>query len=415
MMTRLAGLIAVLGLLGADDPQRLVVEVDAGPHERRETPVFLAWPEGLERPRGVALEEIEDGRAVPAQVVPGERPGVAWIIRDLPAGSKRRYRLTPLDRDRGEENATCRDDGRGLTLTVGGRPVLRYNHATIEPPSGIDPLYRRSGFIHPLTTPSGRVVTDDFAPDHAHQHGLFFAWVNTTFDGHKVDFWNQQGRTGRVRHVAVLGTENGPVFAQFAARLSHEDITTPDAPVVVLDEVWTVRTYNVEGAFLVDFESVQTCAGLKPLEINKYHYGGLGLRGNRAWFDPQAEGEGRPDPSRNGESDFLTSEGKGRADGNHTRPRWAGLSGKVDGRFAGVAILDHPDNFRFPQPVRLHPNKPYDCFAPMVLGSFAIEPGRPYASRYRLVLHDGRPDPEAIDRRWRDYAEPPTVRVVTGR
>ena len=32
--------------------------------------------------------------------------------------------------------------------------------------------------------------------------------------------------------------------------------------------------------------SRQSCAGPEPLTLNKSHYGGLGLRGNRRWFDP---------------------------------------------------------------------------------------------------------------------------------
>ena len=76
-------------------------------------------------------------------------------------------------------------------------------------------------------------------------------------------------------------------------------------------------------------------------------------------------------------------------------------------------MLDHPANFRSPQPVRLHPNKPYFCFAPMVPGAFEIAPGRPYVSRYRLVLHDGRPDP-AAGRAQRDYARTALARTVDG-
>ena len=153
--------------------------------------------------------------------------------------------------------------------------------------------------------------------------------------------------------------------------------------------------------------------GPEPLTINKYHYGGMGLRGNRDWFDPTVKGNNPPDPARSGRSDFLTSEGKDRATGNHTRPSWVDLSGRIGDRPGGVALLDHPDNFRFPQPVRLHPNKPYFCFAPMVLGAFEIAPGRPYVSRYRFVVHDGPPDARALERFWHDYAEPPRVRVVS--
>ena len=79
---------------------------------------------------------------------------------------------------------------------------------------------------------------------------------------------------------------------------------------------------------------------------------------------------------------------------------------------AGVTIMDHPDNFCFPQPVRLHPYMPYFCFAPAVLGSFDIEAGKPHVSRYRFCVHDGKVEPGVIERLWHDYTHPPMVRVV---
>jgi hypothetical protein len=402
--------LAALGSLSAADPREVVIEVQAGNHERKATPVVFPLPKGFHVDGQLAIEPLGDGPTVETQPLPGDRSRLVGIVRDLPAGSSRRYRLKPSTEKAGVQAVTCREDGGGLLLQVGDRPVLRYHVAVAEAPSGLDPVYRKSGHIHPLYTPSRLVVSDDFPPDHAHQHGLFFAWVNTTFGGHQVDFWNQREGTGKVEHATVLDMVSGPVFAQFRVQLLHQDLAGPTA---VLDDVWTVRAYNLSDRFLVDFESRQSCAGPRPLEINKYHYGGMGLRGSRAWFDPKARGDSPPDPSRSGRSDFLTSEEKGRADGNHTRPRWVDLSGLLEGRAGGVALLDHPDNFRFPQPVRLHPNKPYFCFAPMVLSSFTIEPGRPYVSRYRLDLHDGPPDAREIDRLWRDYAEPPRVRVVS--
>jgi hypothetical protein len=84
----------------------------------------------------------------------------------------------------------------------------------------------------------------------------------------------------------------------------------------------------------------------------------------------------------------------------------------IQGHTSGVAILDHPANFRFPQPVRLHPEKPYFCFAPMALDSFRIEPGKPLVSRYRYFVHVGKPDATAINAVWDDFAEAPEVTVV---
>jgi hypothetical protein len=296
-------------------------------------------------------------------------------------------------------------------VLVDKRPVLAYHTAVAEPPAPLEQTYRRSGFIHPLYSPDGRVLTDDFPPDHAHQHGLFFAWVNTTFAGKPVDFWNQMQKTGAIEHVAVEQMVEGAVFGQFRVKLRHLDVTTPEKPQPVLEETWTVRVYHIANPFVIDFESRQSCAGDEPLAINKYHYGGLALRGNRAWYDEQAKGVS-PADERNGFSDFLTSEGRGRADGNHTSPRWVDLHGNVDDHPCGVALLASPRNFRFPQAVRLHPSKPYFCFAPMVPGEFTIAPGEEYVSRYRLVAHDGEPGQEQIDRWWSSYAEPPVVRSV---
>jgi hypothetical protein len=404
--------LAILGASGAADPVEVIIEVDAGPHERREAPVVFRLPESLAKEQAFVLKSPK-GEPLDVQRIPSATAEVAWIVRDLPAGAQRRYRLTAgANPPAASRTMTCIDDGRGLVLTRNGRPVLRYNHTVVESPAGIDPDYRRGGQIHPLFTPSGLIVTDDFPPDHAHQHGVFFAWVNTTYNGHDLDFWNQKKKTGRVRPVTVLETTGGPVFSQFSVKLRHEDITNAADPAPVLDEVLTVRAYNLADRHLVDYESRQACAGPKPLEMNKYHYGGFGVRGHRAWLDPTAKGDDPPDPARCGQSDFLTSEGKRRADGNHTRPRWTDLSGNIGDRSGGATVLDHPGNFRFPQPVRLHPNKPYFCFAPMVPAAFTIEPGKPYVSRYRLDVHDGRPDPAAIERLWHDYTEPPQARVV---
>ena len=414
---RLLASLAILAALGADGPKSVVIEVDAGAHDRRDTPIIIPRPDGLPASLDLAIEDVDNHQVGVAQATSLGPPGVAWVLLDpLPAGTKRRYRLTPVPPPpSGVRPFTVAFAPAAPRLDLDGRQILTYHVAIARPPKGIDPVFARSGFIHPLMTRAGRVVTDDFPPDHAHQHGVFFAWVNTTFRGIPTDFWNQAKRTGNVGHDASRPPPwifTGPVFAEFSDALRHDALDKSGAATKALDETWTVRAYDVPGLVVLDLESRQTTAGPDPLTLNKYHYGGMGLRGNRAWGDPTAKGENPPDPARSGHSDFLTSEGKRRADGNHTRPRWVDLSGEVDGRLAGVTILDHPSNFRFPQPVRLHPNMPYFCFAPMVLGEFTIDPGKPYVSRYRIVAHDGPPDPRLLDRLWDDYADPPRVKVV---
>src|SRR5690606_36833263 len=110
--------------------------------------------------------------------------------------------------------------------------------------------------------------------------------------------------------------------------------------------------------------------------IDRMHYRGMAVRGHADWH-------------RDRSYDFLTSEGRTKADGNQTRPYWVDMSGPVAGKPTGVLVLSHPDNFRSPQPVRLHPTMPYFCFTPSVLDSFTISPGTPFSSYYRFFVHDG--------------------------
>jgi hypothetical protein len=79
------------------------------------------------------------------------------------------------------------------------------------------------------------------------------------------------------------------------------------------------------------------------------------------------------------------------------------MHGPVDGQECGVVVMNHPENFRYPQWVRLHPSKPYFVFAPMVNKPFTIEPGKPYISKFRYLLHDGTPDHEVIEGSWKEW------------
>lgn len=71
------------------------------------------------------------------------------------------------------------------------------------PRADIKELFKRGGYLHPITTPSRKVVTDDFPPNHVHHHGVWWAWTSTEFDGRKPDFWNMGDGKGRVEHGAI--------------------------------------------------------------------------------------------------------------------------------------------------------------------------------------------------------------------
>ena len=247
-------------------------------------------------------------------------------------------------------------------------------------------------------------MTDELPPDHLHQSGIFLAHTRTAFEGRNVDFWNLAGGKGRVRFKELQGSASGPVYGQVRTLHEHVDLTAPESSTeigaeqggkVALVETWDVRIWNVgwkSGYWLLDITSRVSCAGESPLRLPEYHYGGMALRAARPWT---------PEHVR-----FLTSEGDDRIKGNHTRSKWCDVSGLIDGRPAGLTIMTHPANFRFPEPLRIHPTMPYLVYTPSFLGDWEIRPQEPHESRYRFVIHDGELSAETLERLWRDYAEP---------
>ncbi len=330
-------------------------------------------------------------------------------------------RLKQLGVDFSNSKIECRETDDAITVTKAGKPMFKYHKSIQQPPKGIDKLFQRSGYIHPLRTPSGRIVTGDFAPDHPHQHGIFLAWVNTRFDGRNIDFWNQKKKTGRISHVKVHAVNNSKQKTGFTVELVHEDISNPKAPAKVLREQWDVdvhaRGFNFS---VIDLRSRQTCIAKTPLKLQKHHYGGVGIRGSSQWFNSNAEtalAKWKQENANKKKSDFsappdatvmghgfLTSQGLERHNGNHTKAKWVAMYGRVDGKWAGIAVLCHPDNFRAPQHVRLHPSKPYFSYVPVVPGDFQIKPNETYETRLRIIAFDGKPDVALLNKEWADFS-----------
>ena len=118
-----------------------------------------------------------------------------------------------------------------------------------------------------------------------------------------------------------------------------------------------------------------------------------------------ADSDARRHPDREREpSRFVNDLGSDRIKGNHEHAKWVALTGGVDGKPVTIAVLCHADNFRAPQAARLHPTKPYFCFAPCVDGEFRIDREHPFHGRYRYLITDAEPDADWLDAQWREWS-----------
>jgi hypothetical protein len=136
----------------------------------------------------------------------------------------------------------------------------------------------------------------------------------------------------------------------------------------------------------------------RPIVVAAAAYGGIGLRGPRAW----SGGTGMA---------VITSEGRTRRNASRSRARWVAVAGLVGGATAGVAVLDHPDNFRHPQPLFVDGGQPFVSYAAMQSGPITLTMDRDLVLRYRIVTFDGFPDRAWLERLWQAYAHPPRATI----
>lgn len=280
-----------------------------------------------------------------------------------------------------------------IVISNGDTHILTYHKAEVLPPEGASPLYRRSGFIHPLTAPNGGVVTSIHAPDHFHHMGLWHAWVQTRHKGRKLDFWNLKKGQATIRYVETRELRRTDTGVGFTVCQHH--VVLPDE--VILEELFSVDVQlHPDGHTRVDYRTVQRNVTQDALELPAYRYGGcLAYRGPLHW--------------NNDNSGVLTSEGKSREDGHTTRATWCRFTGPTERGPVGVTIMGHPGNRDAPQRQRIWPpgtNKGavFYNFVPIQEHAWSLEPGKASTMRYRIVLSAGTPTTGQINAWYRAYA-----------
>jgi hypothetical protein len=371
------------------------ITIAPAPVDRAALTVEFNAPEGSAK---IARAMKKDGGTLPVQV--DEDGKACLVVGFLCAGESLTLSLA-ADNGQSAEVVRTRPGSDGLSLSADGKEVLNFRTDKDKVPrADIPATILRAGYLHPVRSPSGAIVTGDYPSNHAHHHGIWTPYTKAIFQGRTTDFWNMQSRKGEEQLRAVGRLWAGEVHGGFDAELRMTDLSG-NAPIDALIDRWSVKAYAIKGSLkpmhVFDLTTTQACATNDPLELPQYHYGSFGLRGPESW-------DGK-DGAR-----FLTSEGiTDRKKGDSTRARWCYLGGKTEAGISGTAVLGFPDNFRFPMPLRLHPDMPYFSIVPQKLGAFSIQPGKPYVTRYRFIVTDGEPDAKFFDACWNSLAHPAVV------
>jgi hypothetical protein len=345
---------------------------------------------------------------VPSQIEPGHSARLWFIMNGVTAKNSKRSFI--LKQEAGDGQAATevmlKKLPMDLSITSGEKPVLSYRYEMTFPPEGINPLYKRSGFIHPLVSPGGEVLSRIQAPDHYHHYGIWGPWTLTHIDDREVDFWNLAKGEGTVRFAAFLSETEGPIFSGFKALQQHIDFGAIGEDQVAMNEILDVRTWNAgKNVWIVDYTTSLNSPLPNGIMLDAYRYGGgIGFRATEKWHKDNCT--------------VLTSEGKTRIDADGSNARWCiveGESAAAEGR-SGILFLSHPSNRMHPEPMRVWPldanegrGDMYFEFVPIRHVDWKLDTRKDYTLKYRMVIFDGKMDAKTAEMYWNSFADMPQI------
>jgi len=257
--------------------------------------------------------------------------------------------------------------GSALRLSEGGAPVLVYNYG-MQLKEGVPERYRRSSYVHPLYTPGGTIITDDFPADHYHHRGLSWMWPRVIAGGQTYNLWEITEGGIRQRFVRWLARETSAAGARIAVENAWEVGSRPLVRETVELAVHPAEENLRRLDLTLTLEALDEPVAIGgTLDLNK-GYGGLCLR-----FAPREN------------TVIRTEAGREPRDTDMVPHPWAELEGTFAGRRARARIEIDPGNPGFPNGWCL---RHYGFLGVNFPGLelYTLLPGKPLKMRYRIVV-----------------------------
>jgi len=224
--------------------------------------------------------------------------------------------------------------------------------------------------------------------DHTWHRALWWSWK--AIDG--VNYWekNQQG-TEPVK-VEIQHQKDGSAVIDMVIAYH-----LPDQPPVVNERrVIAVTAPDATGSYRIDWQMTFTPAGKDDVVFNRNSYGGMALR-----MAAECCGD-----AKSGKQPWTFLDSEGRPNCNGQTARWVDYFGAAtNGRPAGVAMFDHPENPRHPSFWQSRAHYPYLNPSFTCKEDYQLPAGKNLTLRYRILVHPGIMDKEKLEREWKAFAE----------
>lgn len=282
-----------------------------------------------------------------------------------------------------------KEEAGRVVVTVGGQPFTVYHFGDADGRPFVRP------YFYPVRAADGVEVTSDqvlAGGDHPHHRSL---WVSHG-DVNGADHWSfAQKPEPKQRHVSFkkIGGDG------FVEELEWEK---KGGDGVLLRETRAIRFFATDdGQRGIDFTLSFTPAGKDRVTFGDTKEAGLcAVRVKKSISDKPTLTNAR------GQAGEKQVWGK--------PAEWCDLSGAIDGKPYGVAVLDHPTNPRHPSTwhareygllaANIFGLHDFDKNAKKGAGDFVIEPGTTVIFRYRVVIHTGDARSAQLDEKFKTYS-----------
>lgn len=287
-----------------------------------------------------------------------------------------------------------------VTVTVDGKLFTRYlANATGRPA------------LWPIHGPSGKAMTRAFplqsnlpgeSSDHPHHRSLWFAHGNVN----KIDFWSEGRGTGSIQHMefSKVRSEPTPLLE------TKNQWIDPDGKRICSD-VRVVQFGADADRRWIDFDVTIIADAESPVIFGDTKEGTFGLR--------VADSIKVDEP---GQGHIVNSRLVRDADAWGKTATWVDYHGPVDGEEVGIAVLSHPNSFRFPPYWHV---RTYGLMASNVFGvhnfenaidrdgSLTLAPGESISFYHRVLLHLGDEQQGRVPEAFAEYVkvEKPSVAI----
>ena len=276
-------------------------------------------------------------------------------------------------------------------VTENGTPVVQYNYLTIPLPEGYmeklehGQIYAvpRSDYIHPLFDLDGQQVTLDWAMDHAHHRGIYWAWPEVGYKGELADLHALQQVFARPNGNIESDVKDGNLVIQAESLWKWND----EEPIVHETAVITTHPLSRDGRKIdLEFRFRGLVEEVTLARRGTEFYGGLNIR--MALLDGFQSGAYREE-----------------INSSQTPATWVfGTWKDAAGKTMELTVFEKADNPDYPGDFIEYPDiQWFQTTFPKKGTRYSLKKDETLVLRFQLWLHEATFDDAAKIEAWKEY------------